>query len=1028
MSKQKLAVLGGGMSSLVALFELTSQPDWKSRWDITLYQMGWRLGGKGASGRSADATKRIEEHGLHLLFGCYENAFRILDAVYQQMPHETGERVWSLDQALEPHDHVVMYEQTAAGWEAWPLDTVRRDGFPGRGEPVPLGPRNYIDLLLRWALAEVERWIGGIGPMAVANAVAAAAADAIHAGHAAQHLDEASKWIGEALAAGEAQPHAAGAVGDLFDWDAIVGRFVSLCDAALDRMRAVAHPSPALRHAVVTVEFTLTVVKGLLVDGALSHAGENWSAIDDDDLRAWLARHGASPAVLASAPTRGLYAAVFSDGRPVAAGSILHALVRASHFKGAAIYKMKAGMGDTIFAPLYRVLRDRGVRFEFFHRVEALELSADRRRVERVRMWRQVELRDPAAGYHPLVTVNGLPCWPDRPRVEELAPAEAAVVAQHDLENWWDPFTGREEKVIEVQRDFDRVLLGISIGAFPDICRELIEDAGNPRFAKTVSAVLASETQSAQLWMTKDAQQLGRPDRPVVIPYASPFDTCAEMSHLLVEENHGPAVKSLVYPCSRMDDDEPVPPARLDPAYPARQRERVRQHLGDWLEQAGPFLWPGAADANGAFDWNVLDDPKGGVGRARLDAQWWIACQNPSDRYVLAVPGSTRYRLRAEESGYENVTLTGDWTMNDMNVGCLEGATMAGIRSARALDPRIPLPVYAWLPEPKAVAHAAGALPAAAAARSYVPRDGEMLVMPPVDLDVQLTSFFAAADARRLQDLCDRELNLGGPRRYRPAGPFVIFYCSQLDNRVPEGAIEETDFGVWVPVFSGREVGGVFQADRLLTYSPYGWVSNSPALVGGRSVFGFPKHVARLGQPIHPGDPALFGADTWVVDVPGGRAHEARLLEIQRRDTAAWPGLGSAWNPTAIAKLLGALFHPGLPPAHFTVDLLGQLLRRSRGMPMVFLKQFPAADGTSAAVYQAIVEADVDLTGPSDGGFVDGRWEIGARACVSHDLTRTLGLPHRRERRADATWCVMDALAQGWMKFTSRVKPGRVIS
>ena len=47
---QKIAVLGGGIGSLSAVFEITSDPDWKSKYDITVYQMGWRLGGKGASG------------------------------------------------------------------------------------------------------------------------------------------------------------------------------------------------------------------------------------------------------------------------------------------------------------------------------------------------------------------------------------------------------------------------------------------------------------------------------------------------------------------------------------------------------------------------------------------------------------------------------------------------------------------------------------------------------------------------------------------------------------------------------------------------------------------------------------------------------------------------------------------------------------------------------------------------------------------------------------------------------------------
>src|ERR1700743_2725648 len=73
--KQKIAVLGGGMAALTAVFELTSLPGHDELYEITVYQMGFRLGGKGASGRNRAASDRIEEHGLHILMGFYHNAF-----------------------------------------------------------------------------------------------------------------------------------------------------------------------------------------------------------------------------------------------------------------------------------------------------------------------------------------------------------------------------------------------------------------------------------------------------------------------------------------------------------------------------------------------------------------------------------------------------------------------------------------------------------------------------------------------------------------------------------------------------------------------------------------------------------------------------------------------------------------------------------------------------------------------------------------------------------------------------------------
>ena len=59
--KRKIAVLGGGAGSMGALWALTSLPNAADRFDITVYQMGWRLGGKGASGRNPTREQRIEE-------------------------------------------------------------------------------------------------------------------------------------------------------------------------------------------------------------------------------------------------------------------------------------------------------------------------------------------------------------------------------------------------------------------------------------------------------------------------------------------------------------------------------------------------------------------------------------------------------------------------------------------------------------------------------------------------------------------------------------------------------------------------------------------------------------------------------------------------------------------------------------------------------------------------------------------------------------------------------------------------------
>ena len=85
-----------------------------------------------------------------------------------------------------------------------------------------------------------------------------------------------------------------------------------------------------------------------------------------------------------------------------------------------------------------------------------------------------------------------------------------------------------------------------------------------------------------------------------------------------------------------------------------------------------------------------LHDPSGGSGPDRLDAQYLRANIDPSERYVLALPGTTRYRLAADGSGYDNLVLAGDWTRTDWNVGCIEAAVQSGINAAAAIEARDP--------------------------------------------------------------------------------------------------------------------------------------------------------------------------------------------------------------------------------------------------------------------------------------------------------------------------------------------------
>src|SRR5690349_8697333 len=133
----KVAIIGGGCASIAAAFELT-RPSHKGAYRVTIYQLGWRLGGKGASGRGP--AGRIEEHGLHVWLGCYENAFRLLRECYDELRSKAkarkggpGPRNWS-DFFLADSHIAVAGESTQGGWVNWTAHFPPAPGLPG--DPV----------------------------------------------------------------------------------------------------------------------------------------------------------------------------------------------------------------------------------------------------------------------------------------------------------------------------------------------------------------------------------------------------------------------------------------------------------------------------------------------------------------------------------------------------------------------------------------------------------------------------------------------------------------------------------------------------------------------------------------------------------------------------------------------------------------------------------------------------------------------------------------------------------------------------
>ena len=708
---QKVAIIGGGVAAMTAAFYLTDQPGWQSRYEITVYQMGWRIGGKGASGRNAAAGQRIEEHGLHIWFGFYENAFALMRQAYALLARPPGAPLATWDEAFKPQHFVTLTEWIRDHWELWPVDTPPKPGLPGSGSER-LSIWDVVVTACEW----IKQWLGQLSdakeaPVPVSTTkhpgwlhrltgvvekeVSHLAADVRHAADA---LHGFAKSLDDAVHGHDSADH-------------------ELLHASLQGLRTWLNdgwPTPGelpteLRRLYICADLAIASLIGMFEDHVFT---QGFDAINDIDFRAWLTRHGANPDVTVdSAPVRGFYDLVFAfeDGdyqRPnIEAGTMLRGMMLVAFaYQGAIMWKMQAGMGDVVFTPFYQLLRQRGVSFKFFHQVEELLPAQDGgMTVDQIVLTRQADVTRGADHYEPLVDVKGLACWPSTPQYGQIVPEQAVLLqaANINLESYWSDWPAVYEKAfgqplprltLQRGRDFDLVIFGASVASVPVLAPKLIERS--PALQTMTSKVKTVATQAYQLWLTEDLKGLGwsasasspahKAEEPVLSAFTEPFDTWAPMDQLLKREDWpvGHEPKNASYFCSALPMAA-YPPA-TDYAFPAKCKAAVRVAATKQLNTEIGALWPNAVTPGG-FKWDWLVDLKAGQGEQRFASQYWRANVDPSERYVLSVVGSSAHRLDTDGSGFSNLYLTGDWIRTGLNAGCVEAATMAGMQAARAI-------------------------------------------------------------------------------------------------------------------------------------------------------------------------------------------------------------------------------------------------------------------------------------------------------------------------------------------------------
>jgi uncharacterized protein with NAD-binding domain and iron-sulfur cluster len=726
MSKKKIAILGSGMSSLTAAYELSSYENWQDHYDITIYQMGWRLGGKTATGRGPN--ERIQEHGIHIAQGWYENAFRLIQDSYKEcekhnlMP-DSPFKSW--DEAFDRENTTLLthFDPKTNQWIKKNIIFPTNEYIPGQGGPLP------FSAILEKAIGLVAEILFGIDPNkeSLVKKASESAKEIQHPNHPLWNIfkshfedfvkNKVFKHEGEKLL-NYVSELVKNLTNEDFNHDereehhSLINELLNLLFKWSKKLiDSISEHDEYFYWLAVFVEFGLINMKGTFADVYDSKTHElDYERINHLDYREWLKSHRASDRLLSSAMVRFLYTGTFHNltgtdqQGSLAAGVGLHFLTNSAGYKGSFVWKFKAGTADTMITPIYLVLKNRGVKFKFFHKVEQVHYS-DSGEIEKVSMAEQVTFKN--GTYNPTYKLKGIDVWPGEPLYDQIdnEQAKALKKGNFDLEESWCGWKNVGKLTLEKGKDFDYVVLGIPIdvlGGNEGICKEIIEN--NETWKNMYNHVKSISTMSMQLWLKPTLKELGmnlsdwgfpEGSLPNLVTYADPQYSFIDMSQVLPYEDwKGNEPGVLMYYTGSFLDPEVIPPFSQH-NYPHEQLERIMRISEQWLRDKMGWFFKNATTLEypEGMKFDVIHDfsENAKTDYARLKTQFFRANVNPTDRYTLSLPGSNKYRLKANESGFDNLILTGDWINFGVNVGYYEGAIVSGLQAGQVVRDKLGL-------------------------------------------------------------------------------------------------------------------------------------------------------------------------------------------------------------------------------------------------------------------------------------------------------------------------------------------------
>lgn len=1063
--RRKIVILGGGLGGLTTAWALAGPHNHEAEdLDITVLERGWTLGGKAASTRSSKPNygERIEEHGIHLFLGFYVHAFRVLrDAyMYSGLDRDGTHPITCVEQAFLPQQMATTFELNRAPehqrWDiAFPADNTARPWDWRGDEPPEISLQMLLHRATVWLLQVIEPEVGEELPFWLRLLRGIPDTVGLGWGMLRQEIaDQLHEVAGEftALTTGAfvADRRSHRLLKEKVEQIQEKFRQVTRGPNAYDDNSA---DLIAAERLSAIVDICMAAIVGIVAEGIVTD-NKSFDDIDGEELREWLRRYGCSDHALNS-PVLDVYyhlAFAYEDGSPdfskrnTAAGASLRALLlMAFGYRGAFMYRMRLGMGETVVLPLYLALRRRGVKFRFFSDVEEMDVDGDT--ISAIRFRQQVELKQGADNYEPLArSSDGVLYWPDAPKYDQIVDGDVLARGSeagvpYNLNSSVNSWTGGSEVTWRVGEEFDEVVLAIPPKALRSITPQLAN--ADPRWKKMLDNIAAVPTRAAQLWFGETAERAGwkrvvrsgmkSAELAVATGLEAPFDTWVDMSHLLIEEEWKVNAKQASYLCSAAPFPDTLP---NDEAAQLVLNEKTRDNTLRWLDTVGVRIWPDANEPGSSnFDRRFFirhpetGEPDLGAGLyARINV-------DDSELYVQSLAGTTRFRLGPKEANFSNLTIAGDWTRNPLNVGCVEATVLSGVCAAKALGVDY-IPVV-WDDRLKS-GSALGAdvydeelkrrrvdTPSDSEAGIYdFPRLAQPEMRPPYVMPRILQYMFAVpAEQRKMQELVDRRINslLSSSVRYTVMGHHAFIQNQRTSDmhstRDAFGAKSDQDELAFIVLVERQErdrSGGFVGTKGGLRYFCTILFNNCPqAMVSGREIFGFDKRPCESSSEDTDGFPVTWTTRATVYrqpDVVPDAVDIVTLRDESRRPKAPQKNLFSVmrWFLRYVRRDARADWRSLIS------DEIKMLNVRSTSDPT----------GSEALFRRELTECalGISLLAGVEGGALSENWSITVDETTAASLRSTLGIRVNEDRKVP-----LDGKGI-WLRYSASMGHGRTLS